>query len=209
MKLPKKIYKHTNYFFNDLCKPELLFALALCCFPLYLFVSSTKILWTIAGFFLLLSLLRRGKVRILPSIIITAGIVILALLSPSGKVLMIAGPVKITDGALDNGFHRSAVLCGMVFLSQFAVSPKLYFPGRIGLFFSQMFKYFDKLTAVRISFKPGSIISSIDDRLIEIWNQTESPDTAAADDESDAHEAEINSSCAENQIADTTVPETK
>ena len=179
MKLPKSIYSHTNHFFNEVCKAEVLFILALCCFPLYLFITSVKILWAIAGFFLLLSLLRRGKVRILPSIIITAGIVALALLSPSGKVLFSFKALKITDGALNNGLHRSAVLCGMVFLSQFSVSPKLHFPGKIGFFFGQMFKYFDQLTAVHISLKPGSIISSIDERLLEIWNSNTTSDNTA------------------------------
>ena len=178
MKLPNKIWKYTNQIFNEKCKAEILFILAMSCFPLYLFVSSTKILWTIAFAFLILTLLRRGKIRILPSIIITAGIVVLALLSPSGKILFSFGTLKITDGALENGLHRSAVLCGMVFLSQFAVSPKLHFPGKIGFFFSQMFKYFDKLTSVHISFKPGSIISSIDEHLIEIWNSAESAESA-------------------------------
>ena len=133
--------------------------------------------------FFVLSLLRRGKVRILPSIIITAGIVALALLSPSGKILFSAGAVKITDGALNNGLHRSAVLCGMVFLSQFAVSPKLHFPGKIGFFFGQMFKYFDKLTAVHVSLKPGSIISSIDEHLIEIWDESGFDSAATVEDE--------------------------
>lgn len=95
----------------------------------------------------------------------------LALLSPSGKVLFTCGPVKITDGALINAFHRSAILCGMVFLSQFAVSPKLHLHGKAGFFFSQILVYFDELTSKKISFKPGSIISSIDGRLIEIWNK--------------------------------------
>ncbi len=133
--------------------------------------------------FFVLSLLRRGKVRILPSIIITAGIVALALLSPSGKILFSAGAVKITDGALNNGLHRSAVLCGMVFLSQFAVSPKLHFPGKIGFFFGQMFKYFDKLTVVHVSLKPGSIISSIDEHLIEIWDESGFDSEATVADE--------------------------
>ncbi len=183
MKLPKSIFKHTNHFFNEICKAEVLFILSLCCFPLYLFISSTKILWSIALAFFVLSLLRRGKIRILPSIIITAGIVALALLSPSGKILFSAGAVKITDGALNNGLHRSAVLCGMVFLSQFAVSPKLHFPGKIGFFFGQMFKYFDKLTAVHVSLKPGNIISSIDEHLIEIWNESGFDSAATEADE--------------------------
>lgn len=171
MKLPETISKYTKHFFNDVCKAEILFALSICCFPLFLIFSSPAVLWGIAGFFFILTLLRRGKVLILPSVIITAGIVMLALLSPSGKVLFTCGPVKITDGALTNAFHRSAILCGMVFLSQFAVSPKLHLHGKAGFFFSQILVYFDELTSKKISFKPGSIISSIDKRLIEIWNK--------------------------------------
>ena len=87
MKLPETISKYTKHFFNDVCKAEILFALSISCFPLFLIFSSPAVLLGIAGFFFILTLLRRGKVLILPSVIITAGIVMLALLSPSGKVL--------------------------------------------------------------------------------------------------------------------------
>ena len=176
MKIPQCLFRHTSHFFNDFCKPEILFIITICCFPVFLFLPSTALIWAATAFFCVLSLLRRGKVRILPSIIITAGIVFFALLSPSGKVLLKFGSFSITDGALNLGLHRSGILVGMVFLSQFAVSSKLHFPGKTGIFLSRMFTYFDELTEKRISFKPGNIISSIDDRLLEIWTK-DSPDT--------------------------------
>lgn len=171
MKLPTFISKHTTQFFNSFCKAEILFIASICCFPIFLFLPSVKMIWSAVLLFCILTLLRRGKVKILPSILITAGIVFFALLSPAGKVLLKFGSLSVTSGALELGLHRSGVLVGMVFLSQFAVSTKLNFPGRVGIFFSQMFTYFEELTENRISFKKGNVINSIDERLFEIWKK--------------------------------------
>lgn len=172
MKLPNFIYNKTSHFFNDLCKPEIIFIIALCCFPIFMLLPSLKIIWICTFCFFILTLLKRGKVLILPSILITIGIVFFALLSPAGKVILTIKSFNITQEALYGGLHRAGILVGMVFLSQFSVSPKLHFPGKIGFFLSQMFTYFDALTAQRISLKPGTIIDSIDEKLLKIWNDT-------------------------------------
>lgn len=172
MKLPGFIYNKTSHFFNDVCKAEVLFIIALCCFPIFMLLPSVLVIWICTAVFFVLTLLRRGKVLILPSILITLGIVFFALLSPAGKVLLTIKSFNITQEALYSGLHRSGILVGMVFLSQFAVSSKLHFPGKIGFFLSQMFTYFDALTAQRISLKPGTIIESIDEKLLKIWNDT-------------------------------------
>jgi hypothetical protein len=171
MKLPAGISKHTMYFFNERIKPEILFIAAMVCFPIFLFLPSSGTIWLAAVLFSILTLLRRGKVSIMPSVIITAGIIIFALLSPYGKVLVHFGSFRITEGALKNGLHKSGILIGMVFLSQFAVSSKLHFPGKFGIFLSKTFSIFDELTAKKISIRPGNIISSIDERLTEIWSE--------------------------------------
>jgi hypothetical protein len=170
MKLPEHIARHTMHVFNDCIKPEILFIVSMCLFPVFLFLPGVYPVWSAAALFFLLTLCRRGKMKLLPSVIITAGIVFFALLSPYGKVLLQIGSFRITDGALTAGLHKSGILVGMVFLSQFAVSSQLHFPGRPGRFLSCMFGVFDQLTAKRISFKPGTVISSIDDRLVEIWS---------------------------------------
>lgn len=176
MKLPKCISKKTISFFNNF-KPEILFIFSIFSLAIFLFINNTALLWIIAGVFFILALLRRGSVRILPSILITLCVTFFALLSPYGKILITFGSFRITEDALLNGLHRSAILTGMVFISQFAVSPKLKLPGKAGIFLSQTFCWLDKLTSKKISFKPGTIIKSIDDRLYEIWNDTSFSDS--------------------------------
>ena len=171
MKLPHFITNHTVSFFSNTIKPEVLFIISICCFPIFLLLPTTQSLWIAVGIFFILTLLKRGSVRILPSLCIIASVVFFSLLSPYGKVLFVIHNFRITQGALENGLHRSGVLVGMVFLSQFSVSKSLHFPGRFGTFIASIFTTFDKLTAQHISLKPGHIISSIDERLITIWNQ--------------------------------------
>ncbi|QTQ15038.1 hypothetical protein HRQ91_11520 [Treponema parvum] len=171
MKLPDPVFRRTGYFFNKVCRPEILFILSMCLLLFFIFLPSSKILWAFVFLFFVLNLLKKGKILVFPSVIITAGIVFFSLLSPAGRVMFSIGGFSVTDGALQNGLHRSGLLCGMVFLSQFAVSPKLHLPGRIGFFLSRVFIYFDRLTEKNISFKPGSIISSLDKRLLEIWTE--------------------------------------
>ncbi|MCR5605861.1 MAG: hypothetical protein K6F69_03475 [Treponema sp.] len=132
-----------------------------------------------------LTLLKRGKVRILPSIIMILGISFFAVFSPNGKIVtsINGNPIylfnrfPLTYGAIDSGLRKGFILAGMVFLSQFAISTKMKLPGKIGLFMNSMFYTFGTLTEKKISFKLGHVIESIDTRLIEIWenqnNKTE------------------------------------
>lgn len=139
----------------------------MCCF---LFIKNLIILWVSVIILYICTLIRkRGKVKILPSLIITITVTFFALLSPYGKVLFSIGFWRITKDALFTGLHRSGILVGMVFVSQCAVTKNLKLPGKAGKFLSEMFSVFEELTAKRISFKPGTIISSIDERLCEIY----------------------------------------
>lgn len=132
------------------------------------------ILWIFVFVLFTLARLKRRKVRILPSFIVTAAVTFFALLSPYGKVLIAFGSFKITSGSLILGLRRSGVLAGMVFLSQIMISPKIKLPGMAGEFLKQVFYWLEKLTEVRIKFKPKHIIETLDDRLCEIWNQEKS-----------------------------------
>jgi heptaprenyl diphosphate synthase len=170
VKLPKTISSKTVPFFSEKIKPEILFICTLAVLAVFLFIKDIRLLWIFTGIFFAITLLRRGKIKILPSILITVSVTFFALLSPYGKVLFKIGSFRITKDALITGLHRSAILTGMVFLSQFAVSPQLHLPGKAGEFLAMVFTWLDKLTEQRISFKPGQIISSIDNRLCQIWN---------------------------------------
>lgn len=131
--------------------------------------NAVAIAWIFVAVFLLMTLIkRRGKVKILPSVFITIFITLFALLSPTGKILYAFGKFVITEDALLLGLRKSATLVGMVFLSQFAISPRLELPGKVGKFMQEVFSIFDSLTSERIKFRRGHIIASLDARLCEL-----------------------------------------
>lgn len=129
------------------------------------------ILWLFVVSFFILASVKRKKVKILPSILVTFTVTFFALLSPYGKVLIAFGSFKITSGSLILGLRRSGVLAGMVFLSQIMISQEIKLPGMAGEFLKQVFYWLEKLTEARIKFKPEHIIETLDDRLCEIWEE--------------------------------------
>lgn len=129
------------------------------------------ILWGFVFLFLVINLLKGKKIKILPSLIVAASVTFFALLSPNGKVLLTLGSFKITSRALILGLRRSGILIGMVFLSQIMISPNLKLPGKAGEFLRFVFYWLEKLTEVRLKFKPKTIIDTLDNRLCEIWNE--------------------------------------
>jgi len=138
----------------------------------FLFIKDVRLLWlAVLIFFIFTEIRRKGKVKILPSILIVITVTFFALLSPYGKVLFTIGSWRITKDALISGLHRSGILVGMVFLSQCAITSKMQLHGWAGNFLKETFFVFEKLGEKRISFKPGKIIISIDGRLCEIYGK--------------------------------------
>ena len=184
MRLTKFLSKHTISFFEKI-NPNLVFICTLLCFPSFLFLQRLDFIFYELIAFIFLTLIKRGKVKILPSIIMILGITFFAIFSPNGKIItsVNGNPIylfnkfPVTSGAIATGLRKGFVLAGMVFLSQFAISTKMKLPGKIGIFMNSMFYTFGTLTEKKISFKLGHIIESIDTRLIEIWenqnNKTE------------------------------------
>ncbi|MBQ9239636.1 MAG: Gx transporter family protein [Treponema sp.] len=145
------------------------FTAALLCLPFFVLERDVRIIWVcVFVFFVAVLIKRRGAVNILPSFFVVLFVTVFALLSPSGKVLYEIGHFRITAGALLYGLKKSGTLVGMVFLSQFAISPRLALPGAAGAFLQNVFAYFDVLTAQRVPFKRGHIIEAIDEHLMEI-----------------------------------------
>lgn len=132
---------------------------------------ATIILWLFVILFFILASIKRKKVKILPSILVTLTVTFFALLSPYGKVLLTLGSFKITSDSLILGLRRSGILVGMVFLSQIIINPKIKLPGKLGKFLKQVFYWLEKLTEVRLKFKPKMIIETLDNRLCEIWEE--------------------------------------
>ena len=128
--------------------------------------------WAIVLLLMLVSFVRRKKIRIMPSVLLTASVTFFALLSPVGKTLLTIRSFRITQDALFIGLQKSAVLVGMVFLSQTIVRYTITLPGAAGRFVSDVLFWFNQLTAQRISFKKGHFIAQIDEALCAVWEQT-------------------------------------
>lgn len=174
MKLPNFVAKKTTSFWESILSPELLFFSVLVCFPAFLFQQKLEWLALEAILFFLLALSKRSSIKLFPSLLMIFAITNFSLLTPYGKVLFYFCGNKafpITLGALENGLHRSFVLVGMVFLSQFAISSKLRIPGKIGSFSVGIFNYLEKLRQEPLKLTSGKIISSIDELLISVYQE--------------------------------------
>ena len=130
------------------------------------------ITWAIVFLLMLASFVRRKKIRIVPSVLLTACVTFFTLLSPLGKTLTIIRSFRITQDALFIGLQKSAVLVGMVFFSQTIVSYNITLPGKAGRLIADVLFWFNQLTVQRISFKKGHIIAQIDEILCNLWKQT-------------------------------------
>ena len=110
-----------------------------------------------------------GKIRLLSPLIITVCIIFFNLLNPVGKVLFKLGSFPITATAFGIGLRKGLILWDMVLISKLIISRNLPIPGKAGELVKSMFYYFDSITSERIKFKPGKIIETIDNRLLECY----------------------------------------
>ena len=131
--------------FNQLIKPEHLFAAGIIVIPAFIFQENLPVKWFQVLLFMLLSIISGKRVLILPNIIMAAGIVAANLLTPVGEVFLIAAGFPVTKGAIYKGLEKSALLIGMIYISRFSVSSGFVFPGRRGNILSLVFYYFEKI----------------------------------------------------------------
>ena len=96
-------------------------------------------------FFWALAFLSGKKNNPLFTAALIAGIVFFNLIVPFGEVLFVAGPLKITSGALDAGIKRAVTLEGIMMLSRFSVRADLALPGSFGKILGESFKIFSSL----------------------------------------------------------------
>lgn len=145
------------------------FAFCMLSFAFFIQIKNLYLLWgTVLFFFVLDEIIKKGRVKLLPSIIIVLSVTFFALLTPVGKVLFRIGGWKITQTSLEMGLHRSGFLVGMVFISQCAVDKSLRLPGKAGAFVAGVFYYFDLLVSEKIKFSRKNLVKSIDERLLKI-----------------------------------------
>jgi hypothetical protein len=190
MKLSAPLAKSCNAFFTRSCKNEILFTALVISFPAFLLQRNVAVLAAEAAFFFVFALARRGSVKILPQLMLIAGITFFNTLTPFGKVLARIGEFPITQGALMAGLRRALVLAGMVFMSQSAMSQKLSLPGKTGAFLARMFASLDLLTSEKIILSAAktrpsfnALINALDERLLQSYEKiTAQPPGAARQD---------------------------
>ena len=191
MKLPQPLAELCHRFWSWLISPSLLFAAVMLAFPAFLFQKNLTVLAGEAAAFFFLALTRRGKLRLLPSLLMIAGITFFSLLSPHGQVVARWGTLTITTGALETGLRRGVTLAGMVFLSQLAVSPQVGLPGRVGAFVVDMFGVLDQLVGKQQEFRQalrkkdgaGGVMAALDQRLYQVYWQREKKEPDSIRDE--------------------------
>lgn len=191
MKLPRRLAASCHRFWSWLISPSLLFAAVMLAFPAFLFQKNLTVLAGEAAAFFFLALTRRGKLRLLPSLLMIAGITFFSLLSPHGQVVARWGTLAITTGALETGLRRGVTLAGMVFLSQLAVSPQVGLPGRVGAFVVDMFGVLEQLVGKQQEFRQalrkkdgaGGVMAALDQRLYQVYWQREKKEPDSIRDE--------------------------
>lgn len=191
MKLPRRLAASCHRFWSWLISPSLLFAAVMLAFPAFLFQKNLTVLAGEAAAFFFLALTRRGKLRLLPSLLMIAGIIFFSLLSPHGQVVARWGTLAITTGALGAGLRRGVTLAGMVFLSQLAVSPQVRLPGRVGAFVVDMFGVLEQLVGKQQEFRQalrkkdgaGGVMAALDQRLYQVYWQREKKEPDSIRDE--------------------------
>lgn len=144
-------------------------------------VLQENLLFVTAYFFIFLCLVsvRKKKVKILPSIFMICSITLFSLLLPFGKILFTVGKFSVTAGALALGLKKSFVLCGMVFLSQFATSFVVKIPGKVGNLLSRIFFYFNRFSNVEI--KKGQVLQKIDNALCDVYFEDDNYENSGAE----------------------------
>jgi hypothetical protein len=176
VKLPERAAKRSAAFFSRTFDDRFFFASIAVCFPAFLLQKDARLLAAETIFFCLAALARRGSVRLLSHIVLVPCVTAFALFAPFGKVLFTIGKFPVTQGALDAGLRRALVLCGMVFMSQTAVSSGVALPGKAGAFLSRMFFALDAITGEKIPFVGAgkgakrfsfeTFIGALDERLV-------------------------------------------
>ncbi len=132
-------------------------------------LKELAVIIALTATFAILVYRKDGKIRLLTPLIITVCIIFFNLLNPVGKVLFRIGSFPITATALGIGLRKGLILWDMVLISKLIISRNLPVPGKAGELVKSMFYYFDSITSERISFKPGKIIETIDNRLLECY----------------------------------------
>ncbi len=171
---------------ENMVPPALYLVTGLLILPLFFFNESLVSLTLMTLSVIILNLFTGRRIRILPSLIVSSGIILTNLLQPGGKLLFSISGFPVTEESLFSGLQKALFLSGMIYVSRFSVRKGLRIPGKTGAVLIKAFYYFEKMT--EISFKgegkPGlkKIVASIDIKLMELDSEETADNlTEAAD----------------------------
>jgi len=149
--------------------PVVRFWTGLTLIPGYFLIDSLLFKILLVMLFALTAFLAGKRIRYFYFLMMTLSITFFHLLTPVGRILWEAGPLKITLGALHTGLLKGVTLSGLVFISLFSVTPSLRLPGKLGGLLARMFYYFEEILDGRKNISAGNFIGSLDRVLMEIF----------------------------------------
>ena len=94
--------------------------------------------------------------------------IIFNLLAPYGKVLVSAGPLRITQGSLFTGLEKALTLTGLLMLSRACIKSDLRLPGTIGFVLGESFRLLELMREKKNLIRRGHIIAGIDEMMLEM-----------------------------------------
>jgi len=147
---------------------EGLFVAGLLMALIFLFNRSMEIRIAQFLFFCLLALVSGKKINLLATALFMISIIFFHLFAPFGKVLVVLGPLRITQGSLYAGIDKALIISGLVILSRICVKSDLRLPGTIGSLLGESFRMLELIRERRGMIKYPHIVSGLDKIMLEM-----------------------------------------
>ena len=136
--------------------------------PAFLFQTFLPVRLLQVLLFIALALLSGRRLRPATLLGLSAGIVLMNLLVPFGRVLFNAGPLPVTSGALHSGLLKATTVAGLLYLSLFSIRSDLPLPGLLGGLLGRVIWYFERILETPKRLDRRDLIGSLDRLLGEI-----------------------------------------
>jgi len=148
---------------------EFLFFCGILSLPAFLFGEAVWAKTLLMAVYILLNAISGRKVKVLPNLVVAAGIVAANLFTPFGKILFRIGTFPVTEGALRIGLAKSATIIGLIYLSRFTIRSTIRIPGRVGEVFSLMLFYFERITEQKFKLERKNLWIDLDTLLENVY----------------------------------------
>jgi hypothetical protein len=134
------------------------------------FLAQADLVLRVAEFAALLAVVRLSgrRLRPLPYLVMSAGVIASNLVVPVGRELASVLGFAVTEIALKSGVAKALTLVGMIAASQFSIRPDLRLPGRFGGLLARSLLYFQRIMVERRRIDRRDPIGSIDAVLLEV-----------------------------------------